>query len=270
MARRPAHTIVFLGAQRTDRIDLGPAPAFALLAKQHLSAHGADDPATRLESALVSLPKVGAKVWILWEGANALFLDMPAGVIEGLERAQIADSLSFEAELLTNVPAGDSAIDGIAQRAIDGALPDFKRFWAVQANASVRTKMEEVVARSKAVLAGITHPGGLPRARWDAKLIPGAVAEWRRVEVWDKLTFTLHAEPTAQSMRACSVRHPARRAGPPTSRPKARLGGCFPMAVKSPMKFCRWARTDCRLPPSKFRFYQTPFPCNGSKLGRRN
>jgi len=190
MAKRPAYTLILLGAERTDRVDVGPGPNFPVLAEHHHASQGGDDPVQRLEASLVSTPKVGKQVWLLWEGASAHVLDMPAGVVEGLERAQLADTLSFEAEPLTGIPSGDSAIDGVPQSG--STLAEFKRFWITQVTVAMRERLEEAVTRANAKLAGIVHPGGLPRADWKVEKPGDAVAEWRRVEVWDQLTFVLH------------------------------------------------------------------------------
>ena len=191
MAKRPAHTLILLGAERTDRVDLGPGPNFPVLSDHHHAAQSADDVVHRLEASLLTTPKVGKQVWLLWEGASAHILDMPAGVVEGLERGQLADTLSFEAEPLTGVPAGDSAIDGVPQ--VVKSLADFKRFWITQVSVATRDRFEEAVGRSNAKLAGIIHPGGLPRPEWSVEgTAEDVVADWRRVEVWDQLTFSLH------------------------------------------------------------------------------
>ena len=190
MAKRPAHTLVFLGAQRTDRVDLGPAPGFEVLAQHHQASHGTEDPALRLEAALGAIPKPGKLVWVLWEGARALILDLPSGVVEGLEQQQLAGALSFEAEPLTSVPAADSAIAGIPQTNAAEVLPEFRRYWISQVAASLRDKMEQTVQRAGAKLAGLAHPGGLPRAHWSASE-PDAHREWRRIEIWENVSFSL-------------------------------------------------------------------------------
>ena len=193
MAKRAALTLIFLGAHRTDRVDLGPAPGFAVLEQSHKTAQGSDDPAERVEACLVSTPRIGKVVWVLWEGASAQVLDMPNGVVQGMEREQLAGALGFEAEPLTGVPAAESAIDGVQQKGADGVLPEFRRFWITQLTSEVRDKIEQVVTRAGARFAGITHPGGLPRDRWDSALAPEAPHEWRRIEIWDQVTFSIHS-----------------------------------------------------------------------------
>ena len=195
MARRPAYTLIFLGAQRTDRVDLGPGPDFPVLEQFHKSGQGSDDPSERVEASLVSTPKIGAVVWVLWEGASAQVLDMPTGVIKGMERDELAGALGFEAEPLTGVSAAESAIGGVQQKEAAGAVPEFRRFWITQLTTEVRNRLEEVVVRAGAKFAGVSHPGGLPRERWDMKLTPEAPREWRRIEIWDQVTFSLHGTP---------------------------------------------------------------------------
>jgi hypothetical protein len=56
--------------------------------------------------------------------------------------------------------------------------------------------LEEALRRAHAGLAGIAHPGGLPRAHWEARAGGEAVpGEWRRLEVWNQLTISLHGKP---------------------------------------------------------------------------
>jgi hypothetical protein len=195
MAKRPAHTVFYIGAHRSNRADFGPSPNFALLGQEHKAAQDSDDPAARLESLLASGRRLGKSVWILWEGATTQMLDMPSAVVEGLEAKELAESLSFEAETLTGLPAADSAIDGVAQTGAADLLPESHRFWITQLPIDVRDKIESVLKQSHGQLSGIIHPGGLPRARWDGK--ESQDEEWRRIEVWDQLTFSLHGKADA-------------------------------------------------------------------------
>jgi hypothetical protein len=192
MARRATHTLVFLGASRTDRIDFGPGPDFPVVWQNHKTTLTNEEPEIRLEAILVEGPKVGKSVWVLWEGATAIMLDMSNGVVSGLEKNELNDVLSFEAEPLTGVSAADSAIGGIGQRSTKDLLPDSKRYWVTQIPATLRDKLDEAVTRTGSRLLGITHPGGLPRAHWGERTEAERAIEWRRVEIWDELTFSLH------------------------------------------------------------------------------
>jgi hypothetical protein len=195
MARRAAHTLVFIGVNRIDRIDFGPGPDFAVLGVKHQAALANEEPEILLESVLVGGARVGKSVWVLWEGATAIMLDMSTGVVAGLEKNQLADALSFEAEPLTGLPATESAIGGVSQRATKDLLPDTKRYWVTQIPAAVRDKLDEAVTRTGAKLLGIAHPGGLPRAHWGESVEAERAIEWRRVEIWEELTFSLHGRP---------------------------------------------------------------------------
>lgn len=190
MGSRAVHTVIFLGVQRTDRVDLGRAPAYPVVAQHHQISNGTEDPVRRLETALEASPKPGKLVWILWEGAAAQMLDLPSGVVDGLEREQLAHTLSFEAEPLSGIPAAKSAIDGIPHRNPASALPDFRRYWVTQLSSSIVGRLQETVAATGSRLAGIAHPGGLPRESWDVDVTDNR-QDWRRIEIWDQLTFAL-------------------------------------------------------------------------------
>jgi hypothetical protein len=195
MATRPAHTVIFLGVHRTDRVDFGPGPQFPAVGQFHKVSQDEEDPAIRAESLLISSPRVGKSVWILWEGASTQMLDMPAGVVEGLDHHELIESLSFEAETLSGVPASDSAMDAVRQDDAGDALSELRRFWVTQVPASERGRLEEALRRVNAKLAGIAHPGGLPRAYWEARAgSETAGGEWRRLEVWNQLTISLHGK----------------------------------------------------------------------------
>jgi len=183
---RASHTIIFLGADRTDRLDLGPGPAFKVLGQIHLAATDTDEPTARLEKVLTQVKgakrgisgpggKIGRRVWVLWERAGTQALDISAGVVDGLDRQQLHDSLSFEAEPLTGLPAADSAIDGIHQLTDGEDAGGFRRFWITQVPASVLTDWQELLTPLGARLAGVAHPGGLPRERWSESAHPAAV-----------------------------------------------------------------------------------------------
>ena len=148
----------------------------------------------RLEASLIGAPKIAKTVWVLWEGAGTQMLDVPTGVVEGLEREQLSDVLSFEAEALTMVSSADSAIDGIPQESDAGALPEFRRYWATQILASVRGKMQAAVTRAGARLAGVAHPGGLPRRKFDATAIAESSTPWQRIEIWDQVSVSLQGK----------------------------------------------------------------------------
>jgi hypothetical protein len=120
---------------------------------------------------------------------------MPAAVVDGLEPDQLIESLSFEAETLTGVPASDSAVDAVRQNDSGDALSDLRRFWITQVPNDVRSKFEDAIRRVNSKLAGIAHPGGLPRAHWDAQAAAETSTEWRRLEVWNQLTLNLHGRP---------------------------------------------------------------------------
>jgi len=148
MARRATHTLVFLGVNRTDRVDFGPGPDFGVLGQNHQTSLSNDEPETRLEAVLVEGAKVGKSVWVLWEGATAIMLDMSAGVVGGLEKHELGGVLSFEAEPLTGLPSAESVIGGVVQRATKDLLPDTKRFWVTQVPSLLLEKMEEAVTRA--------------------------------------------------------------------------------------------------------------------------
>ena len=191
MAKRAALTIILVGTQRTDRIDFDHAPDYTVLSRSHQASNNSDDPVIRIETALVTAPKPAKNVWILWEGASVQMLDLQAGVVDGLDGEQLDNTLSYEAEILTSVSAMDSAINGVVQANTSG-LTDFKRFWIVQTTATLRNQIEAAVTRSGSKLAGIAHPSGLPRNFGSTNSTSGA--EWRRIEVWDGLTFSLHGK----------------------------------------------------------------------------
>lgn len=189
---RAAYTLILLSSNRTDRVDVGPPPDFKLVDQYHLPFEGADDPHVRVDAALLAIPKVGRWVWILWEGANTQLLDMPTNAVEGLEREQLYDALSFEAETLSGVPTADSAIEGVLQRV--KVLPEFRRFWITEIAASLRDKFEDSIVRAGAQFAGVIHPGAFPRETWVTPAPEGAGREWRRIEIWEQFSFYLHGQ----------------------------------------------------------------------------
>ena len=227
MAKRAALTLIFLGAHRTDRVDLGPAPGFAVLEQSHKAARGSDDPAERVEASLVSTPRIGKVVWVLWEGASAQVLDMPNGVVQGMEREQLAGALGFEAEPLTGVPAAESAIDGVQQKGADGVLPEFRRFWITQLTSEVRDKIEQVVTARRSKIRR-HHPSGRPPARPLGQLAAHSKLRTNggasKSGIRSRSAFT--ALPTAALIPASSA--PAVKAGRPSFPPRARCRGWPP------------------------------------------
>src|SRR5258708_7110308 len=111
MAKRPSHTLLLLAADRVARVDLGPAPAFAVLAHRQTGSIAGEDPTPQALAALSLGGPVGSQVWVFWEGLWTQTLEMPSAAVAGLPAEQVARTLAFEAETLSGIPGAQSAVD---------------------------------------------------------------------------------------------------------------------------------------------------------------
>jgi len=134
-----------------------------------------DDLSSLVEAALRLSPERPAAVWVLATDLWTQTLALTAGSVAGLEPERLARALGFEAEPY-------SGISGIEARAGYIALPASagdREFWITVLPESQLQQIEFAVTQAGGRLAGVAHPGGLPRTLADE-----APPAWRRIELW--------------------------------------------------------------------------------------
>jgi hypothetical protein len=145
-----------------------------------------------VEMALATGGKPGSQVCVLSSDLWAQTLPLPVTKTVGMPLPEIAAALNFEAEALSGLSAFESAVGCVPLSSTNGE----NTYWLVQGRTADRDQAEEIIRKAGGRLAGIVHPGGLPRPL-DAE---AATKSWQRLELWPDAVFCLHGEP-GQSVR---------------------------------------------------------------------
>jgi hypothetical protein len=177
MKRRAATTIVLVTRQDLVRADFTSGPNPDLLELVVQPRPDLPDLAALVETALLLGPKPGRQVWVLSSDFWTQTLGLPAGRSAGLSDNDIANALNFEAEGYSGQAAFDSIVAHVPQ---EGSATE-KVWWIVQARVTDRDATEVIVRRAASRLAGITHPGGVPRP---VNAEPASRSLWMRAELW--------------------------------------------------------------------------------------
>ena len=92
-----------------------------------------------------------------------------------LSAAELAQALGFEAETLSNINPFDSLLAATPLGSDQGN----QSFRVTQASRAEVVAVEDTLLRRGAWLAGLAHPGGLPRPLGGDATVP-----WQRIELW--------------------------------------------------------------------------------------
>jgi hypothetical protein len=126
--------------------------------------------------ALRSGAPVGQRLWLWYDALPTHVLELPAAQVAGLRDAALHQALLFEAEQETGV---DMARQQLAHILL-GEQDSHCRYWITLAPEAALLEIQRVAARHGCGLAGLLHPGGLPKP-----LSPKAHKEdWARLEAW--------------------------------------------------------------------------------------
>ena len=159
MSARPAITIVVVAGRWCFRGDFS-APASEPLGfwRAPRSADG-NNHAAGVRAALALGGRAGARVWVLSEDVWVQSLELPRHQTAGLTSEQLSQALAFEVEPFSNLTSGEAAL---GYRLTDA--PNGKILYRIAEMArSDREAVESVVRRVGGRLAGLGHPGELPR-----------------------------------------------------------------------------------------------------------
>jgi Tfp pilus assembly protein PilN len=141
-----------------------------------------------VEAAMRLGPKRAGRVWVLSSEIWSQTLELPSETVSGLAGDELDRALAFEAEPLSGIGAFDSRVSHVELPAASGG----RRFWLCQVLNSHLEQIEYLVEQAGGRLAGLGHPGGLPRPIDDATDVDGC---WRRIEFWPDAVLWLRAEP---------------------------------------------------------------------------
>ena len=196
---RPATTLILIKSGALARADFSAGAAPQMLHFWHAARPAGVQLFNEVESVLSQRP-CGGKVWILCEDLSTQTVSLPASAVAGLNNAQVARALCFEAEPLSGIPAIEAAsafqplTNDLAQR--DASQ---RAFWVTVIESPILERIQAAVKRAGGRLAGMVHPAGVP-----FPLEAKAGDTWKRVEFWHQMTMCVAkagpAEVTRQLM----------------------------------------------------------------------
>lgn len=182
MSARPALTLLLLTPTRMQRADVAPDGAL------HAPSEWARErpPGTGLaDHAELTLRQggspAGKQLWVLASELWTQTAALPSGAARASSPKELQQALALEVEALS----GHSSLDAqVALRPL-GEADGQTRYWVTLAPDYLLEDLAEVATRNGTKLAGVCHPGGLPRS---LSLAGGA---WERLELWEEALFDL-------------------------------------------------------------------------------
>lgn len=181
MPSRPAITVLLITRSKVHRADFASASHVPVIAEFERS--DAPDLASTLEATLLEGPPVGKKTFVLATDFWLQSTSLPASRAAGMNDADIAAGLNFEAEVLSGLPALESASALAALPSAGGE----RRFLLLQIPYATRDSIDRVLAERGSKLGGLAHPAALPRA-----LVKSDVS-LQRLELWPDLAVGLRS-----------------------------------------------------------------------------
>lgn len=183
MNSRPALTLVLLTPTHMQRVDVasdGALTAPGEWLRERPPGTGLADHA-ELTLRLGGAP--GKQLWVLASELWTQTAALPAGAARASTPRELASALALEVEALSGHPSQDAQV---ALRAL-GESGGEARYWVTLAPDYLLEELREAAGRAGTKLAGVCHPGGLPRS------LNGAGSAWERLELWDEALFDLRA-----------------------------------------------------------------------------
>jgi len=205
LLKRPAHTLLFITEVKTFRIDTDSKGI--LLSEVEVIGHGCRAigqlPKAFAKIAEQSPAPLGKKVWLLVLRLPALLVSLPTLQIKGVDEATLMQALQFEAEGMT----GQSSQEMRAAHYFLKTENDMSDYWLVQIEQLLWEDLLKAVKKSKTQLAGLLHPGLLPRF-----LGHQAADEWLRMEAWSMQLLAICRTDAHTDVLAVSFEQPQWRA----------------------------------------------------------
>lgn len=182
-------TLLLITPERLVRADVSGGSAAQVTGLWKQDRPPADSLATLVEMALRLGGAPARSVWVLASEVWTQTITPSSHLVAGLSDEEISRALAFESEPLSGQSAFESLLGYVPVASRGGA----KEFWISQVPSWQRDAVETVVADAGSTLAGILHPGGLPRPIGsDAR---ETSAGWQRVELWPDAVVCLCGSP---------------------------------------------------------------------------
>lgn len=192
--RRDAVTLLLITPTRLIRADFDGRPEWQLGQIWEARAPAGETLPVLVDAAFLLGPPRRVGVYVLASGVSTQILQVPGGKVAGLEGSELSNALSFEAEALSGINPFDSALSAVAS----GGTGSERSFWVTQMSQADLTLIQVALDQRKAVLRGVSHPGGLLRP------VGHTTTGWQRVELWNDVVMCVDGSAPA-SPRALVV-----------------------------------------------------------------
>ena len=181
---KSAITILLITREGLVRADLSRGKKVSLAGVWHQPRPDVPDLPSLVEAALHLGPRPARKVYVLTTDLWTQTLELPLHKSTGVNAAELAKALNFEAEALSGLSAFEAVVDQVPLGSHEG----LRAHWLVQARSADLDLIDDVVRKAGSKLIGVGHPGGLPRP-----LIPmvDASRSWQRIELWPDAVVAL-------------------------------------------------------------------------------
>ncbi|WP_198243011.1 PilN domain-containing protein [methane-oxidizing endosymbiont of Gigantopelta aegis] len=185
---RPAHTLFYITQSTTFRVDFDrKGDVLGEIHPIEIACKSSNTLPNTLEQLLADdQPKVGRKVWLLYNRLPTYLLSLPSVQVEGVEPEVLEQALQFEYEGMTGHSAGKSFLS----HHYIGTADDMANYWITLVAQETLAKIKAILHKKRCQYGGLCHAGGLP------VLISGAdVPSWFRIEHWPGSVFMLAKTP---------------------------------------------------------------------------
>lgn len=177
--RRDAVTMLLITPTRLIRADFEGKRELLLKQIWEARAPAGETLPVLVEAAFMLGAPKKVSVYVLASGLSTQMLQVPAGKVAGLEGDELANALSFEAEAISGINPFDSALSAVPA----GGSGTDRSFWVTQMSQADLAQIQDSLHVRKAVLRGVSHPGGLLRA------LGHSSSGWQRVELWNDIVL---------------------------------------------------------------------------------
>lgn len=189
-------TILLITRDRLTRADFRSGRESRLLElTQDFAPPVADFPAL-VEAALRLSKRRPGRVWLLSTEVWTQTLALASESVAGLSQTELAKALAFEAEPFSGV----SGLQSVCQCVELTGRRNERLFWLVLLPSGQLEQVDYVVQAAGGRLAGVGHPGGMPREMSaDASPSPAVGpslrgTSWTRVELWPGAVFCVRGD----------------------------------------------------------------------------
>lgn len=181
MSSRPALTLILLTSTHMQRVDVASDGALQAPGDWLRDRPPGTDLADHAELTLRLGGAPGKQLWVLASELWTQTASLPAGAARASSPSELQSALALEVEALSGLPSQGAQV---ALRPL-GEAEGRASYWVTLAPDYLLEELREAASRAGTKLAGVCHPGGLPRS------LNGAGGAWERLELWDEALFDL-------------------------------------------------------------------------------